>query len=291
MDVNYRYFLSYLKTKPGYRSLRVLDYGCGRGEIVALLRKAGIQCWGVDQESTLLNPNPTTLKLLRKGLIQPLRPTGRIPFKKKFDVIISNQVIEHVRELDQVLTEVTRALHPHGVMYHHFPTKDTIREGHIGIPFVHWFNRSEIRQWYVLALRLLGFGFFKSSGTPPRWTTDKLNWLDKNCYYRDYATVIDSFVKRHRFVVRHKELDYLRFRYGRTAVGRFLPSGLGTRPLIQNLFRRLGFIAVELVPIPTRQRIQSTPPKVSRNTLWRALTLATYPNRDYSSRGFDKILG
>ena len=48
MNTNYQYFLSYIKRLPNYKKLRILDYGCGSGGIVKILRVNKINCYGID---------------------------------------------------------------------------------------------------------------------------------------------------------------------------------------------------------------------------------------------------
>ncbi len=48
MNVNYAYFLECIKTLPNHDHIKALDYGCGNGEVVKLLRGAGVNCLGVD---------------------------------------------------------------------------------------------------------------------------------------------------------------------------------------------------------------------------------------------------
>jgi hypothetical protein len=44
---NYRYFLARASSIGG----RILDYGCGRGEVVAMGRAQGLDVWGADTYS------------------------------------------------------------------------------------------------------------------------------------------------------------------------------------------------------------------------------------------------
>ena len=48
VNINYQYFLFYIKNLPNSEGLKVLDFGCGNGEIVELLRNNGINSYGVD---------------------------------------------------------------------------------------------------------------------------------------------------------------------------------------------------------------------------------------------------
>ena len=60
-----------------------------------------------------------------------------------------------------------------------FPSRDVFREGHIGIPFSHWFQKeSRVRFYYTWALRGLGLGTWKDQApTARQWAVDKLGCL------------------------------------------------------------------------------------------------------------------
>lgn len=278
-DVNHRYFVEYIKTKPGWKSLVVLDYGCGSGDVVRLMRKEGVNCFGTDLASSL--SNPAVSELVRQRTVLPLNPDGTIPFSWRFDIVISNQVLEHVRNLDGVLSNIEASLKPYGIMYHHFPVAQSLREAHIGIPFAHWFSKGPARFVYAFILRCLGFGLCRENQKSFEWTRNTLAWLDSHCFYRDLR-FFHRLARRHRYVVRHREVDYIRFRLKKQRwIGKFLyvPA---LRSLLQAAFIRAGFAMVELIPVPTRKRLSKTPAYSSRVALWRALALATYPKRDYS---------
>ena len=52
-----------------------------------------------------------------------------------FDLVLSNQVIEHVEDLDAVLCEIHRVLKPGGAFLSLFPSKDVIRKTIVASPF------------------------------------------------------------------------------------------------------------------------------------------------------------
>ena len=48
-NVNYRYFLELVKRRSaGREQFRVLDFGCGHGYLVKMLREAGVDAYGCD---------------------------------------------------------------------------------------------------------------------------------------------------------------------------------------------------------------------------------------------------
>ena len=143
-DVNYLYFVSLIQQVSVDKnlrggSLRVLDYGCGRGIIVELLREAGFEAYGAEvcyegADFSGFYANP----LYKAGYLKEFPPNEALPFPDGFfDVIISNQVFEHIEDKRTALKHLQRILADDGVMQHHFPSKEVMKEGHIGIPMAH----------------------------------------------------------------------------------------------------------------------------------------------------------
>ena len=140
----------------------ILDYGCGSGEIIGEGRRAGLEVYGC---RGLLEGSNIRQEIEKKGWLGTVVrevENGVIPFENCFfDMVTRNHVIEHVENLDAVLREIHRVLKPGGRFLSLFPTKEIIREGHCGIPLIHWFSRrSPYRFCYALTLRLFGLGYF-----------------------------------------------------------------------------------------------------------------------------------
>ena len=248
MDVNYEYFLEYLKRFPNHKDLKVLDYGCGSsGKVVKLLRKNGINCHGMDVFCHQGSNSPILQDPLAKsGIIKPVSEEGDLPVPEKyFDVIISNQVFEHVKNMKSTMSRLGKALKDDGVMYHHFPSKEVIREGHIGIAFSHWFPRnSRIRYYYTLFWRYLGLGRHKDERSPRQWTIDMLNMIDTQCCYRKYSEIRAILSKD--YTIRHKEIEYIIFRSSKIKPIHYLAKIRCLSKMYDYVFRRLGFMALEL---------------------------------------------
>jgi SAM-dependent methyltransferase len=250
VDVNRRYFVDYVRSTIGEG--RVLDLGCGAGEVVRLLRAEGIECHGADvfYDGAEDRRDPRLARMIEEGIVREIGPAGRLPFEDdSFDLIVSDQVLEHVEDLEGVLDELDRVLRPGGTMYHHFPSREVLREGHIGIPLAHRLPRNRLRTGYTHLLYRCGFGTHRDARpTASQWVAWKLDWIDRYCVYRPYRVLRRSFDRR--YLVRHREIDYCRFRAG----GRpLLERLLGVEVLVpfhQRLFRRLAFMALELRPRP-----------------------------------------
>jgi len=247
-DVNRRYFVHLVESlqADAETGLRVLDFGCGAGEVVRLLRQVGVECYGADTfYEGAAYQDPALASLMDQRVVREIPEDGRLPFDDRyFDLVISDQVLEHVENLDAVLAELDRVLREHGVMHHHFPSREVLREGHIGIPLAHRFRPGRTRFAYTLALRWLRLGSHKEGRSRAEWTRWKLAWIDRYCFYRPYCEIRTAFERRG--VLTHTEIDYCRFR----AAGRPVLSGLlQIGPLTgsyQQVFRHLAFMAIEV---------------------------------------------
>jgi hypothetical protein len=121
------------------------------------------------------------------------------------------------------------------------------REGHIGIPFAHWFGRnSRARFYYTWTLRSLGLGTWKQEApTCRQWAMDKLAWIDAYTHYRSRRDIFATF--RLFFTNELRESDYIRYRL-LDRPGRRTVAVLVDRPevawLARAVFRKLAFLVI-----------------------------------------------
>jgi SAM-dependent methyltransferase len=196
---------------------RVLDYGCGQGTTVEILRARKVSAYGCDVFYDGGNYRQRVdAALLREGIVRHMTD-DRIPFSDGFfDVVVSNQVFEHVPDLHAVLAEISRVLRPGGVLLSLFPDASCWREGHCGVPFLHWFKaQSALRVYYATSLRLLGFGLHKEDKTPLQWSRQFCEWIDAWTHYRRYDEIKAAFAMQFS-PMRHIEGEWLQIRLGKT---------------------------------------------------------------------------
>ncbi len=112
---------------------RVLDFGCGRGNLILELAKRGASAVGVDFSLDAIE----FAKSYAAGFPQEIQKRVRfmqlsmneMNFEQEFDVIVFNQVYEHLYdwELKILLAKFKRALKKHGILVISTPNLDYIR--------------------------------------------------------------------------------------------------------------------------------------------------------------------
>jgi SAM-dependent methyltransferase len=249
LDVTNRFVLQFcrdfVRERPG---ARVLDFGCGAGSLVAAGRAAGIDLLGAEvyYGGSQTRKEAEASGLLGTAIIEIAEGSTGFP-DGYFDLVVNNQVMEHVEDLEATVGEIHRILKPGGQVLSLFPARDVFREGHIGIPFSHWFPRhSKLRFYYAWAMRSLGFGTWKEQApTARQWAVDKLAWIDRYTYYRSRREIFATFGRY--FQNEMRESDYIEFRLldrpGRRWIARTVSLPL-LAPASRALFRKLAFLVI-----------------------------------------------
>jgi glycosyltransferase involved in cell wall biosynthesis/SAM-dependent methyltransferase len=249
LDVTNRFVLDFAMRFARQRGgARVLDFGCGAGRLVQAGLAAGLDMAGAD---VYYGGSKTRAEAEQSGLlgaaVREIRD-GRLDYATaSFDLVLNNQVLEHVADLDGALAEIHRVLKADGAVLSIFPARDVFREGHIGIPFAHWFPRnSQQRFYYVWGLRRLGLGTWKQEApTCRQWAVEKLAWMDAYTHYRGRREIFDAFGRL--FASQLRESDYIRFRL-LDRPGRKALAALADAPIVaaaaRAVFRKLAFLVI-----------------------------------------------
>jgi len=122
---------------PETKSLNCLDIGCSSGIITRFLGDYFSMVMGmdIDQEAiqdTKANPSSPHVHFL-------MADSMAIPFgNNTFDVIVCNQIYEHVPDAKQMMEEIYRVLKKQGFCYFAAGNRYMIVEGHYGLPFLSW---------------------------------------------------------------------------------------------------------------------------------------------------------
>jgi SAM-dependent methyltransferase len=95
---------------PDLTRVRVLEVGVGQGSLARRLIEAGADVTGLDLTS------PATIEGFHAFAVHDLN-TGTLPFDDAaFDVLVSTEVLEHLRAPFLVLSEMVRVLRPGGLL-------------------------------------------------------------------------------------------------------------------------------------------------------------------------------
>ena len=186
-------FLHQVTGERRRNEVRILDMGCGRGDLVAWLCEQGWDAWGADPEETYLYSG----KPLLGDRIR--RIENGLPFvDSSFDVILSSQVLEHVEDLSGFVGELARVSKLGAEGLHIFPAPRQPVEGHMLVPFVHWLPKGRCRQYALYPILASGLGRRISPNThspkesvssvtsvTPIPTIDLGGWLRPNSRQRD----------------------------------------------------------------------------------------------------------
>lgn len=130
-------FLSIAKDKSiiSDTNASILDFGCGSGKSVSELRALGYDAFGCDM--AFKKDDAVDTDGLKDNNIIRLIPSSnyRLPFEDDaFDLIISNQVFEHVQNYSETISELHRVLKPGGSAIHVFPSRYNPVEPHVYVP-------------------------------------------------------------------------------------------------------------------------------------------------------------
>lgn len=120
--------ISVIKEFKDLLNSNVLDIGCGTGIISSNLSKYFKKVYGVDVVDN---------RIIKEGYIFKKVKNEKLLFKNKFfDVIISNQVIEHVNNPEKHLSEIYRVMKKDGICYLATPNKYWPIEPHYYLLFL-----------------------------------------------------------------------------------------------------------------------------------------------------------
>lgn len=258
---NNRYLLSRIAHLGA--GVRSLDFGCGNGAMVAAARAAGLEAYGA--ETFYDGHRSEDAELARswgcdENVLREIK-NGHLDFPDNFfDIVVHNQVFEHVENLPQAVEEIRRVLKPGGLMIGIFPTREVLREPHLSLPCVHWFKPGEARMRWAKAMRRLGFGFdFWGEGSA--WFERAFPFLDERVFFRTRPQIASILAPC--FGLKWIEPEWLGFRVPRFQWMLSLPLG---RSAARAFSWSAAGVVVEAVSRKERQVIPGSERPGARNS-------------------------
>lgn len=125
--------LSILQSQVKLKNCDLLDIGTGSGHIIQIIAR---EC----KSATSVNINDE--RVVTEGYKFYKVNDVNLPFaNESFDVVVSNQVIEHIPPQDVHIKEIHRVLKKGGIAYIATPSKFTLIEPHFKLPFLSWLPR------------------------------------------------------------------------------------------------------------------------------------------------------
>jgi SAM-dependent methyltransferase len=192
--------------------MKVLDFGCGEGKLVTAALAQGFDAYGCDlfdvQYSYSLNSRNIAAGLREQARLRQIRTPYELPFDdSSIDVVISDQVFEHVLNYPQAVAELHRITRPGGFFLHAFPSRYRPLEGHIHVPLASIFRP----RWWLWLWAILGVKNEFQQGLPPREVVEKnAHFLTHGTNYPPIREIKREFASRFSKVafVEHVFLPY-----------------------------------------------------------------------------------
>lgn len=205
---------------PKRKVLRVLDIGCGYGGLISDLMQVfsffadkELEVYGFEVNEhrgstpdfyrevcdSLAKSWPEVNWEQRIRLGSSVEPW---PFPDGFfDLAYSNQVIEHVAELELFFQETRRVLADGAKAVHFYPSRSVFVEPHCGVPGAHWIENSTSKERWLRLSSSLGLGKF------PNYRRRRGSCLDSFC------DEFSDYLKRFVFFRSNREIRELGERY------------------------------------------------------------------------------
>jgi SAM-dependent methyltransferase len=232
---------------------RVLDFGCGLGQVVERGVAAGLDMVGVDTFEGQLSNWRDEIPPHIADRIHCI--AGPLPFPDaSFDVVITNQVFEHIADPRTVLPEIRRVLKTGGAFLALFPVRETWYEGHVGLYFAHHLRaRPRLLRTYLRLAYLCGFGLQREGASAGQWARQQADFLRVHCHYHRRREVErwlrDTFGERPRSMA----ADYVAFRLQGARLARWIPRSV--RKVVYGWIAdvRAGVVLSVVMPVARRQ--------------------------------------
>jgi SAM-dependent methyltransferase len=100
---------------------RVLDVGCATGYLARILAQRGYQVVGIERPGGYGDSFPESVELVEANL-----DAGVPALRGRFSYVICGDILEHLREPERILMQITRILEPDGVLIASLPNSGNL---------------------------------------------------------------------------------------------------------------------------------------------------------------------
>jgi 2-polyprenyl-6-hydroxyphenyl methylase/3-demethylubiquinone-9 3-methyltransferase len=104
------------KQKP-LQKIEILDIGCGGGLLSEPMCRMGAKVTGIDASITNINIAKIHAKKNKLDIKYFSSPPEKLKIKKKFDVILNMEIVEHVEDINFFLKSCSKLLKKNGLMF------------------------------------------------------------------------------------------------------------------------------------------------------------------------------
>lgn len=206
MSQNYSFILD-ITGKYLLPPARLLDFGCGAADVAALALERGYDSYGADTFLGVGDSSQNHVIAAKKlgARAVTISPGAPMPFVKGFfDGVISNQVFEHVREIEKVSDEIARVVRPGGILLALMPTSEILWEDHLKMPLVHRAPPGSKRQRILMkGFRRIGLGTAKHMPDDD-WVNIAVSDLQANVFHRSLKYYVSTFGRHFRLVAENE---------------------------------------------------------------------------------------
>ncbi len=154
------------------RNAAILEIGAAQGKLVAACQLLGYQSHGIEPNENAINVSKQLSHNLGIHLDIIRGYAEEIPYdSNRFDLVIGESVLEHVRDFPKVLAEISRVLKPKGALYFTTasvmcPRQDEIRF----FPFFSWYPQK-------LKVRVMNWTLKNKPSLVGYTETPAINWF------------------------------------------------------------------------------------------------------------------